>query len=192
MGPDPPSGVPRRRTRRAHLAVWSPERRHWGDSQTCPPARRPRGGTPTDRTRAAAAPDRPGRAVGYHGVRVTVSGSTIGSGLALLDRNIYCGDATGNVGLRTGHDLRAIGRLPRRRVPVRLGPRRRRRHGPELRAAAPSSASRPPASTTSSSTCRTTRRSRVGGATARLRVRVSAHAPRLPWPQAGTASLEQE
>ena len=182
----------------AHIWMsWSPDLRHWGDSQILLPARR---GAWWDADKIGLGPPPlltdQGWLVCYHGVRVTVSGSIyrLGSG-APRPRRSHRGDRPGQrVGLRAPHDLRAIGRRPRRRVPVRLDPGRGRRHGTDVlrsrgqrrlrrdrqRPRAPRTPVEPPGD------------QGFGGATARLRLRVSVHAPRLPWPPASTAFLERE
>ena len=197
MGPDPPTGIPRRRTRRAHLALLEPRPASLGG--LADPASRSQGrvvGRRQDRARAAAAPHRSGVARllsrrARDGVRLDLP-ARIG---APRPGRSHRGDRPGErVGLRTPHDLRTIGRRPRRRVPVRLDPRRGRRHGADVlrgrgqrrlrrdrqRPRPPRAPVEPPGGQgvggADGSTSRPSERSRA----------------RLPWPPAGTASLERE
>jgi predicted GH43/DUF377 family glycosyl hydrolase len=73
----------------AHIWLsWSPDLRHWGDSQILLPARR---GAWWDADKIGLGPPplltEHGWLLCYHGVRVTVSGSIYRLGLALLDRD---------------------------------------------------------------------------------------------------------
>ena len=120
----------------AHVWLsWSPDLRHWGDSQILLPARK---GAWWDADKIGLGPPPlltdQGWLLCYHGVRVTVSGSIYRLGLALLDRDDPTqGDrARQRVGVRPADDLRALGRRARRRVPVRMDPGRRRRHDPDV------------------------------------------------------------
>ena len=73
----------------AHVWLsWSPDLRHWGDSQILLPARK---GAWWDADKIGLGPPPlltdQGWLLCYHGVRVTVSGSIYRLGLALLDRD---------------------------------------------------------------------------------------------------------
>ena len=149
----------------AHIWLsWSPDLRHWGDSQILLPARR---GAWWDAEKIGLGPPplltNQGWLVCYHGVRVTVSGSIYRLGLALLDRD----DPTvviarGNewvFGPHTIYGDRATSPTSCSRA-AGSSTRTATRCGCTTVPRTASSASRPPASTTSSTTCRTTLRSR--------------------------------
>ncbi len=165
MGPDPPSGVPRRRTRRAYLALLEPRSASLGGFAD--PASRTQGrvvGRREDRTRAAAAPHRPGVARllsrrACHGVRLDLP-ARVG---APRPGRSHRGDRPGQrVGLRTrirSTNDRATSPTSCSRA-AGSSTRTVTRCGCITEPRTASSASRPPASTTSSNTSRTILRSR--------------------------------